>query len=104
MARGRKTGGRRRGTPNRTTAAVKEAVLGAFDQAGGETYLVQVAISDPRTFCTLLGKLLPTELKAEHSGAGDGPVKVDLVSVVGSLTREQRDQIREWLKAAGHGR
>lgn len=63
-----KTGGRQAGTPNKTTAALKEAIMNAFDRAGGETYLQRVADEDPRTFCTLLGKVLPAEIKAEHSG------------------------------------
>jgi hypothetical protein len=60
-----KTGGRQRGTPNKTTVALKTAILNAFDQVGGEDYLVTVAKSDPRTFCTLLGRVLPTEVNAE---------------------------------------
>ena len=55
--------GRPKGTPNKVTAAVKDAILHAFDKAGGEDYLVEVAKDDPRTFCTLLGKVLPMETK-----------------------------------------
>jgi hypothetical protein len=72
MAAGRKTGGRAKGTPNKVNAAVKEAIIGAFNKVGGETYLVKVAESDPRTFCALLGKVMPTQL----TGAGDGPIRV----------------------------
>jgi hypothetical protein len=69
-----RTGGRTKGTPNRLTAAVKDAILVAFETVGGEDYLVRVARSDPRTFCTLLGRLLPSELRASIEG--------DLPSVV----------------------
>lgn len=72
MAAGRKTGGRAKGTPNKVNAAVKEAIIGAFNAVGGESYLVKVAESDPRTFCALLGKVMPTQL----TGAGDGPIRV----------------------------
>ena len=68
MAKGRKTGGRQKGTPNRTTAALKDAILNAFHTVGGEAYLVQVARKDPRTFCALLGRVLPAELKADITG------------------------------------
>jgi hypothetical protein len=72
MAAGRKTGGRTKGTPNKVNAAVKEAIIGAFNKVGGESYLVKVAESDPRTFCALLGKVMPTQL----TGAGDEPIRV----------------------------
>ena len=56
------TRGSRKGIPNRTTQNIKEAIEGAFDRLGGVEYLVTVGRSDPRTFCALLGKLLPTKL------------------------------------------
>src|ERR1700687_1574796 len=72
MATKRKTGGRTKGTPNKVHAAVKEAIIAAFDRLGGEAYLVKVGESDPRTFCTLLGKVLPMQ----GTGAGDEPIRV----------------------------
>src|ERR1700737_2030718 len=72
MAAGRKTGGGAEGTPKKVNAAVKEAIIGAFNKVGGESYLVKVAESDPRTFCALLGKVMPTQL----TGAGEGPIRV----------------------------
>ena len=58
-----KKGGRAKGTPNKATVKVKEAILNAFEEVGGEKYLVIVAKEDPRTFCTLLGKVMPAEMK-----------------------------------------
>jgi hypothetical protein len=72
MAAKRKTGGRTKGTPNKVNAAVKEAIVSAFNKVGGEDYLVKVAETDPRTFCALLGKVMPTQL----TGAGDEPIRV----------------------------
>ncbi|MTI10199.1 hypothetical protein [Curvivirga aplysinae] len=63
-----KTGGRTKGTPNATTSKLKTAIMNAFEEVGGQSYLVSVAHEDPKTFCTLLGKVLPQELKAELSG------------------------------------
>jgi hypothetical protein len=60
--------GRPKGTPNKTTGALKDAILHAFDKVGGEDYLVTVARNDPRTFCTLLGRVLPAEFKGEVNG------------------------------------
>ncbi len=54
-------GGSRKGIPNKTTAALKDMILGALEQSGGVDYLVKRA-NDPRTasaFLTLVGKVLP---------------------------------------------
>lgn len=68
MAAGRKTGGRQKGTPNKTTAAIKEMVLAALDRAGGVEYLLGQASSNPTAFLTLVGKVLPLQVDAEHTG------------------------------------
>ena len=54
-----KTGGRKKGTPNKLTADVKAMVLSALDQAGGVSYLLTQAQSNPNAFLTLVGKVLP---------------------------------------------
>lgn len=79
-----KYGGRVKGTPNKTTVQVKEAILNALEQCGGVNYLVMVALTDPRTFCTLLGRVLPTELSAP----GGGPLRVITVSMTAQEAAE----------------
>jgi len=59
---GERTVGRSKGTPNALTDSVKEAVERAFEKLGGASYLEHVGRTDPRTFCALLSKLLPTKL------------------------------------------
>ncbi len=54
--------GRAKGTPNALTASIKDAIHNAFEELGGTSYLVHVGRNDPRTFCALLSKLLPTKL------------------------------------------
>jgi len=54
--------GRAKGTPNKITLSVREAVENAFTKLGGASYLEHVGRTDPRTFCALLSKLLPTKL------------------------------------------
>ena len=54
--------GRPPGIPNKMAQSVKEAVENAFTELGGMSYLVHVGKTDPRTFCALLSKLLPTKL------------------------------------------
>ena len=65
MARGRKTGGRKRGTPNQSTALLRAAILEALELNGGSRYFVRVAKLDPATFLRLLGRLLPPTTKHE---------------------------------------
>ena len=59
---GERTIGRAKGTQNKLTVSIREAIEHAFDRLGGASYLEHVGRSDPRTFCALLSKLLPTKL------------------------------------------
>lgn len=68
LANLRKGGGRKKGVPNKTTKALKDMILGALDEAGGQEYLVKQAKINPQAFMGLIGKVLPTELK----GTGEG--------------------------------
>lgn len=72
MAAGQKTGGRVKGTPNKTTATLKEAILLAAEAAGGKdglvSYLTQQASEEPVAFMGLLGKVLPMQVDANVSG------------------------------------
>jgi hypothetical protein len=61
-----KTGGRKAGTPNKITAALKEDILAALAGVGGAAYLQEVAISHPPAFLSLIGKVLPMTVE----GAG----------------------------------
>ena len=54
--------GRPKGSPNKLTRQVKEAIYQAFQGVGAQRYLRRVAREDPRVFCTLLGKLVPHEV------------------------------------------
>ncbi len=73
----KKEGGRVKGTPNKTTVALKEAIMNAFEKVGGEDYLVVVAKKDPKTFCALLGKVLPAEIKANLNIEGTIAIRID---------------------------
>ena len=63
-----KTGGRKAGTPNKITKALREATLATFEHVGGREYLAKVAREDPRTFCSLLVRMVPEAVKAELEG------------------------------------
>lgn len=68
-----KTGGRQKGTPNKTTALLKDAILQAATKAGGNGglvgYLTLQATENPAAFMTLLGKVLPMQVTGEDGGA-----------------------------------
>jgi hypothetical protein len=67
--------GRPKGTPNKTTAQLKEMILQALDQAGGVAYLVkQAKRRNPAPFMALLGKVLPMQV----TGADGGPIEASL--------------------------
>ena len=72
MPKGFKTGGRRKGTPNKFTGDLRQMILGALAEVGGQDYLVRRARKHPGAFLVLLGKLTPTQM----AGTGDGPVEV----------------------------
>lgn len=61
--------GRPRGVPNKVNGDVKAMVLGALEQVGGQQYLAEQAEANPTAFMSLVGKVLPREMKAEVSGA-----------------------------------
>lgn len=62
MAKGTKTGGRKKGVPNRVTACLRDAIMHAFDTVGGESYLTMVARKHPQVFCMLLARILPMQI------------------------------------------
>ncbi len=62
-ARGQpKTGGRVAGTPNKTTAQVREALVEAFENRGGVQYLMGL---EDDIFARLLVRLIPNEISAK---------------------------------------
>ena len=69
-----KTGGRQKGTPNKTTALLKDAILQAAEAAGDREgmvgYLTKQAKANPAAFMTLLGKVLPMQI----AGDPDNPL------------------------------
>jgi hypothetical protein len=77
--------GRRKGTPNKTTALLKDAILRAAERAGGPEsenspggivgYLEGQAKTNPGPFIALLGKVLPLQV----TGSDGGPVQVSVV-------------------------
>lgn len=60
--------GRPKGVPNKRTTALKDMILESLDRAGGIKYLEKQAKDNPTAFLTLVGKVLPLDVNANHSG------------------------------------
>ena len=65
--------GRAKGTPNKTTALLKDAILQAAKAAGGGEdglvkYLTLQAMENPGPFMSLLGKVLPMQIADADGG------------------------------------
>ena len=100
-----KTGGRKKGTPNKLTRDIRKAVLDAFEAGGkaeitlkdgkkraitspgGADWLREQMILRPEAFMTLLGKVLPTQI----TGPDDGPVQVAEIKLIGVRADEASD-------------
>lgn len=61
--------GRPKGVPNKNTKAIKDMILSALNGVGGQAYLEQQAIEQPVAFMGLVGKVIPSEIKAQVEGA-----------------------------------
>ena len=69
MAKGVKSGGgSRKGIPNKINKELKDMILGALDDAGGQKYLAIQAVENPSAFMTLIGKVLPKDINANING------------------------------------
>ena len=75
MAKGRKTGGRQKGSPNKTTTVFKQAILTVYNAIGGDPSFAQWAQQNPTPFYQLAGRLIPHEVS--HSGEIRMPRVVD---------------------------
>lgn len=73
--------GRPKGAPNKTTALLKDAILQAATQAGGQEglvgYLKTQAEKNPGPFMGLLGKVLPMQVTGEDGG----PVQITRIEL-----------------------
>lgn len=71
--------GRPKGSQNKTTALLKDAILKAAEDAGGDGglvgYLTLQAIENPPAFMTLLGKVLPMQI----AGDAESPLVVTMI-------------------------
>ena len=74
-----KTGGRKAGTPNKMTKALKDMILGALDDVGGQAYLAAQAEANPKAFLALVGRVLPLQVASDPENPMPGGFTVMLV-------------------------
>lgn len=75
--------GRPKGSPNKTTALLKEAIIKAAEATGSDRegtdglvgYCTFLAKDEPKAFAALLGKVLPMQVTGEDGG----PVQVNII-------------------------
>ncbi|MGZ8272164.1 MAG: hypothetical protein ACXWT5_13365 [Methylophilus sp.] len=77
------TSGKKKGQCNGDTAKLRELILGALDDCGGQAYLKQQAIENPSAFMSLIGKVLPKDVNASITGANGGPIRtINIIELV----------------------
>jgi hypothetical protein len=85
MAKGKKTGGRKEGTPNRVTVDFRHTIQALLDdnRDNVKLWLADVAADDPAKALDLMAKLAeyaaPKLSRAEHTGPEGGPMQVQIV-------------------------
>ena len=56
--------GRPKGVRNKVTKALKDQILGALEEKGGQAWLAQQMDANPTAMLTLIGRVLPTTVNA----------------------------------------
>lgn len=75
MAKGIKTGGRKRGTRNKVTYGVKASIQRVFEEIGGVDAFADWAQANKSEFYRHYTKLLPVDI----GNSEDGPLKIVIV-------------------------
>ena len=74
-----KSGGRKAGTPNKNSAAVKDMILTALSNKGGVKYLERQAEENPTAFMTLVGKVVPLQVAGDEENPVRFVTRIELV-------------------------
>lgn len=86
--------GRKKGVPNRLTSSVKQMILGALDDLGGQAWLTEQARADPRAFLSLLGRILPSEIQMDANVTNyELPTKITRV-IVDPVAKTEKKELQ----------
>ena len=70
--------GRPKGSGDKISRGVKEMVIAALNAVGGQAYLEEQAVENPKAFLTLIGKVIPLQV----AGALDHTLNVTKIERV----------------------
>lgn len=79
MAKGKKTGGRIKGTPNKISSLARDAIADAANVLGGAKRLREWAKSDPANEFAFWTRIYPRLLPVQVTGPDDGPIPVRFI-------------------------
>lgn len=84
----KKTGGRKKGTPNKVNALLKDAILQAATEAGLKEglvgYLKTQAVLNPQSFLPLLGKVMPLQVTGNNGDPIETVTRIEIVAAHGN--------------------
>jgi hypothetical protein len=86
--------GRPKGSPNKTTAILRDAIIKGAENAGGGdlvAYLTKQAEDHPGPYLTLLGKVLPLNVQGELEHTASDPL-TELLEQVAASGRKITDR------------
>ncbi len=97
-----KTGGRQKGTPNKTTASVREMILGALDAKDGQAWIEEQMDKNPVAFMSLLGKILPSQVEVGEPGGFTHLSDEELRTRLDEIVEEARKETEKAVEKARH--
>lgn len=87
IGKGKAGPGRPKGMPNKSTAALKDAILAAGEKVGSDMkgrggmtgYLVFLAKTEPKAYAGLLGRIIPLQVGGEPSNPIRSAIEIRIV-------------------------
>ena len=74
--KGKKTGGRVAGTPNKMTGDIKEMIRNALSEVGGVNYLKEQARTNPNAFLGLIKSIVPRDVNVGSQTDNELVIKI----------------------------
>ena len=72
----KKTGGREKGTPNKTTNDIKQMIRDALSEVGGVKYLREQAVTNPNAFLGLIKSIVPRDVNVGSQTDNELVIKI----------------------------